>query len=148
MKFSLKTLLLLLAVAAFTQIACKKDDDNSKSPEEILTSVSCWSSVKDELYNPTSNMWEDQAIDDCSKDDCLSFKSDKTATFDEGATKCDPADPQTSTGTWSLSADGKTLTSVIDGDTSMGTIIELTASQLIIEVEFFGIKFRSTLQPK
>lgn len=145
MKFSLKSLLLLLAVsAAAFFVACKKDDNN-KSPEDTLTSVSCWAPSKDELFNPATNQWEDQGVDACSQDDCITLSSDKTVSFDEGATKCDPTDPQTATGTWSLSADGKTLTVVIDGDTTFGTVVELTSSKLVLESEFLGIKFRSTL---
>ncbi len=144
MKFSIKFSLLLLVVAAFSFTACKDDDE--KSAEELLTAASCWSPTKDELFNSTTNKWEDQGVDDCTKDDCTKFNSDKTASFDEGATKCDPSDPQTNTGTWSLSADGKTLTATIGGDTSSATIVELTSSKLVLEYEFFGIKFRSTME--
>lgn len=142
MKFSIKFPLLLLAVAAFSFTACKDDDE--KSPEELLTAASCWSPTKDELYNVATNQWEDQGVDNCTKDDCTKLNSDKTVSFDEGATKCDPSDPQTSTGTWSVSADGKTLTLAIDGQSLGGTIVELSASKMVVEYEFFGIKFRST----
>lgn len=146
MKLTLKTLLLLTLVAA-TFAACKKDDDNG-SPEDNLTSATCWGQVKDELYDPTTSTWTDAGIDDCSKDDCTNFKSDKTISFDEGATKCDPSDPQTSEGTWSLSADGKTLTLTQDGISIDGTVVELTAAKLVLEYDFFGFKSRSTFQPK
>ncbi|HRI58252.1 MAG TPA: lipocalin family protein [Saprospiraceae bacterium] len=147
MKFTLKTLL-LLAVAAATFVACDKDDDNGKSPEEILTSVTCWAQVKSELYNSATSQWEDQGVDDCTKDDCTNFKSDKTIAFDEGATKCDPSDPQTSVGTWSLSADGKTLTLTQDGISFAGTVIELSASKVVLEYDILGFKSRTTFQPK
>ena len=145
MKFPIKSLLLLLAVSAFSFVACDDDDDNQSS-EELLTSASCWSPVKDELFNPATSQWEDQGVDDCTKDDCTKLNSDKTVTFDEGATKCDPNDPQSSTGTWSVSADGKTLTVTVDGETTSGTIVELSSTKLVLEVEFLGVKFRSTLQ--
>ncbi len=145
MKFTLKPLL-LLAVAAFSFASCDKDDDDGKSSDELLTSVTCWSPVKDELYNPATSTWEDQGVDDCTKDDCTNFKSDKTIAFDEGATKCDPSDPQTSAGTWSLSADGKTLTLTQDGISFNGTVVELSASKLVLEYDILGFKSRSTLQ--
>lgn len=145
MKFSIKSLLFLLAVSAFSFVACN-DDEDTQTPEDLLTSASCWSPVKDEIFNPQTNQWEDQGVDDCTKDDCTKLNSDKTVSFDEGATKCDPSDPQTSTGTWSLSADGKTLTITVDNETVPGTVVELTSSKLVLEVEFLGIKFRSTLQ--
>ncbi|MBV6439495.1 MAG: hypothetical protein DYG98_24035 [Haliscomenobacteraceae bacterium CHB4] len=146
MKFSIKSLLLLLVVSTFAFVACKGDDD--KSAEELLAGASCWSLVKDELYNPATSQWEDQGVDDCTKDDCTKLNSDKTVSFDEGATKCDPDDPQTSTGTWSISADGKTLTLTVDGETLAGTIIELSASKLVLETDFLGFKIRSTLEAK
>ena len=144
MKFSLKTLL-VLALAASTFASCKKDDDG-KSAEDNLTSASCWAPVKDELYNSATSAWEDQGVDDCTKDDCSKFNSDKSISFDEGATKCDPTDPQTSTGTWSLSADGKTLSLTQDGFTIAGNVIELTSTKLVIEYDILGFKSRSTLQ--
>ncbi len=147
MKFTLKTLL-LLAVAAATFVACDSDNDDDKSPEEILTSVSCWQQAKSELYNPATSQWEDQGVDDCSKDDCTNFNSDKTLAFDEGATKCDPSDPQTSTGTWSLSSDGKTLTITQDGISVAGTLTELSSNKVVIEYDFLGFKSRTTFQPK
>lgn len=144
MKFSLKTLL-ILALAATTFASCKKDDDGS-SAEDNLTGASCWSPVKDELYNSATSAWEDQGVDNCTKDDCTKFNSDKTIAFDEGATKCDPTDPQTSTGTWSLSADGKTLSLTQDGFTIAGTVVELSSTKLVIEYDILGFKSRSTLQ--
>lgn len=143
MKFSLKTLL-LLAVATAPFVSCKKDDD--KSAEDTLTSATCWSQVKDEVYNTTTSQWEDQGVDDCTKDDCTNFKSDKTASFDEGATKCDPTDPQTTTGTWSLSADGKTLTLTQDGVSLDGTVVELSSSKMVLEYDFAIFKNRLTFQ--
>ncbi len=142
MKFSIKTLLLLFAVASISMTACKKDD--AKSNEDKLTSATCWKQSKNEVFDPTTNVWQDSPIDDCSKDDCVTFKADKTTTFDEGATKCDPSDPQTATGTWSISADGKTMT-VNDGtETTVGTIIELTDNKLVLEVDVILFKARIT----
>ncbi len=142
MKFSIKTLLLLLAVSAFTVTACKDDESN----EDKLTAASCWKNTKSETYDPTTNVWTEDVLDDCDKDDCTRFNADKTMTFDEGATKCDPADPQTSTGSWSLSADGSTLT-VSDpgsGFSFAGQITELSSSRLVVEIDILGFKSRIT----
>ena len=143
MKFSTTNFLLFLAVAAMSFVACKKD----ATPEDMLTGQSCWAQVKSETYNDATSQWEVDLIDDCTKDDCTEFKSDKTLTFDEGATKCDPSSPQSSTGTWSLSADGQTLTVTQDGFTLPFALIELSSSKLVLESDFLG-KTRITFQSK
>lgn len=50
-------------------------------------------------------------FDPCDLDNSMIFKSDKKLAYDEGATKCDPADPQQGTdGTWSYDKSTKILT--------------------------------------
>ncbi len=47
----------------------------------------------------------------CEKDNLTTFRSDNSYFVDEGATKCDPKDPQTSEeGTYTVSADEKIVT--------------------------------------
>lgn len=41
-------------------------------------------------------------LEPCEKDDLTHFKKDGTAVDDDGATKCDPADPQTESYLWSF----------------------------------------------
>ncbi|MBK8568278.1 MAG: hypothetical protein IPN76_34475 [Saprospiraceae bacterium] len=43
----------------------------------------------------------------CIKDDNTVFKTSGTVNFDEGGSKCNPNDPQTTAGTWALSTDEK-----------------------------------------
>ncbi|MCB0527568.1 MAG: lipocalin family protein [Saprospiraceae bacterium] len=140
----IKTLLLLFVVAGFSMTACKKDSD-SKSNEEKLTGASCWKQSKVEAQDPFTGSWVEDTIDDCDKDDCITFNEDKTLDFDEGAVKCDPSDPQTATGTWSLSADGTTLTLNDPNSGSFtGTVTELTDSKLVLEIDVLGFKSRIT----
>jgi hypothetical protein len=144
MKFSIKSLLLLLLMAAVSVSACKKDDE--ESAEDKLTAVSCWKQTKNETFNPVTSIWENEPIDACTQDDCTKFNADKTLSFDEGATKCDPTDPQTGTGTWTLSADGKMLTisDNASGIAFIGTITELTSNKLVLEIDIAGFKSRIT----
>lgn len=114
--------------------ACKKD----KSPEELLTGASCWKQVKSESRATTNDAWTEDTIDACSADDCTSFKSGGTYSLDEGATKCDPADPQTVSGTFTLSEDGTTLTITQDGLTLPAIVEELTENKMVLTISFIG----------
>lgn len=121
-----------LACGVFAFSSCKKDD----SPADLLTGPSCWKTVKSEIRDSGSTTWVDDS-DACSTDDCSSF-SNGTYSFDEGATKCDPSDPQSSTGTYVLSDDGKTLTVSEGGFSLPFTVEELTSKKLVLTISFFG----------
>ena len=140
MKFSTKSFFFSAMIAVLSFASCKKD----KTTTDLLTDGSCWKQTKSEYYNSTTSAWENELIDACSADDCTDFTSDNKLAFDEGATKCDPADPQTSTGTWALAADDKTLTITQGGLGFSGTIIEISDSKLVWEYDFLGDKGRIT----
>ena len=138
----MKNYLLLLAVAASVSLtSCGNDDDEvvTKSKTDLLT-ASGWKGTS-LTVNPAID-WDNDGtketnltpfIDACSLDDLKIFKADKTYTEDEGATKCDPADPQViASGTWSFNADETTLTTTESGSSTPDTftISELTESSL------------------
>ncbi len=114
--------------------SCKKDKDE---PKDLLTAPSCWKTVKTESRSTTTDPWTDDS-EACSTDDCTRFNSDGTASFDEGATKCDPTDPQTSTGSYTLSDDGKSITITQDGFSIPAVVDELTSTKLVVTVTFLG----------
>lgn len=118
----------------FTVSSCKKDKDD---PKDLLTSPSCWKTVKSESRINTTDPWTDDT-ESCSTDDCTKFNADGTTSIDEGATKCDPGDPQTVSGTFELSEDGKTITITESGFTLPATVEELTSKKLVLTVSFFG----------
>lgn len=66
--------------------------------------------------------------EECSKDNIFKFNEDGSITEDEGAEKCNPDDPQTTTeGTWNLSEDGASISAVFWGlDTGSADIITLS----------------------
>lgn len=116
--------------------ACGKDD----SPKDLLTSASCWKITKIESRASANDPWENTILIECTKDDCTSYDSDGKFTFDEGATKCVINDPQTITGTYTLSEDGKTL---VMTDTQVGfpltfTVEEITSGKLVLVSTFLG----------
>jgi hypothetical protein len=110
---SINYLVLFVFALTITISSCKKDE-STKSSKEIMTSKS-WkvSSSK------TDGVAE--VIEDCQKDDILTFASSGTYTYNVGANTCN-ADETTYDGSWSLSADGKTLT--VDGETAAVVITE------------------------
>ncbi len=143
MKNALKTAVSLLLVCAFAVVGCKKDDP---SPTEILTAGTCWKMTLLEGFDTANNLWVAVPIEDCDADNCFTFKADQSFSVEEGSTKCDPDDPQTSTGTWSLSDDGKKL-SLSDSSTSdVGTIVELVSGKLVYEATFDDAKIRITMR--
>ncbi len=134
------------AIAACTLLfaACKKDE----KPTNLLSGSTCWKQVKSESRTVGTDAWGEDELDACILDDCTSYTDDGKVNFDEGATKCDPSDPQTSSGTYSLSDDGKTLTVTQLGVTTPFTLEDLTSSKMVIVVYgVFGIyDIRSTLE--
>ena len=133
---------MLIAMAAIVFAACKKEDDDNtpgtnKTKTEMITTGS-WITY-DMLLNGVS-FWG--LTDPCSKDDFLIFKTGGVVVTDEGPTKCDPGDPQTTNGTWSLSSDEKKIT--LDGD--VADITDLTDVNMVISMQdstdFYVIKMK------
>ena len=143
MKNALKTAASLLFVCAFAVIGCKKDDP---SPTEILTAGDCWKMTLLEGFDTANNLWVAVPIEDCDADNCFTFKVDQTFSVEEGAAKCDPDDPQTTGGAWSISTDGKKLSLTDSGTTDVGTIVELVNGKLVYELTFDDEKIRVTMR--
>lgn len=100
----------LLIIVVFT--SCSKDDNkNALKSKTSLITQSPWSMTK--LETKTNNgIWSDiyPGLNACTKDNKSTFSSSGTYTLDEGATKCDPGDPQNSTLSWSFGANETMLT--------------------------------------
>ncbi|HRI61004.1 MAG TPA: lipocalin family protein [Saprospiraceae bacterium] len=143
MKFSFQITTLFFAACALFYTSCKEDE---ASPTELLTAPSCWKMSLLEGYDKTNNLWVAVPVDDCEADNCNTFKSDQTFVTDEGATKCDPNDPQSAIGAWSISDDGKKLSISDAGTTDVGTITELTGTKLVLEAAIDNEKVRITYQ--
>lgn len=92
-----------LAIFALSLGACSKNGD--KKTTLVLLTQSSWKyqiAGLDSDFNGTVDL-EDPDLKDCDKDDITTFKTDNTGIFDEGATKCDPDDPQTKAFSWQFS---------------------------------------------
>jgi hypothetical protein len=137
--FLYSAMFLIAAIVISTSVSCKKDDDGPKSNTETISGKKF--KVTAMTIDPAVEVGGNTITDlfsfmpDCSKDDYMVMNSDGTATFDEGATKCEPDDPQTESGTWAFLDNETKLSVTYDGDTEVYNIIELTESVLKISFE-------------
>lgn len=79
--------------------------------------------------------------DACDNDNLAIYKNDGTGTYDEGASKCDDLDPQTSAFNWAFNADETQL--IEDGET-IYTINELSATSMKLGDSFDGAEIGAT----
>ena len=79
--------------------------------------------------------------DACDNDNLAIYKNDGTGTYDEGASKCDDLDPQTSAFNWAFNADETQL--IEDGQT-IYTINELSATSMKLGDSFDGAEIGAT----
>ena len=129
----MKTTLVTCCAILFL-LACKKDKE-SKSKIELLTTGS-WH-VSAYTVDPAIDFDGDgteetnvyAVMDQCIKDDHTTFMANGSAQLDEGATKCDPGDPQTISLTWSINQDETQLE--VQGIEYL--IESLTESQMILK---------------
>lgn len=109
----------MLLAAATVIISCSKDDNDNNgngggSAASGNTAKLCGKNWK--LTSVLNNGVEFiQLIDSCELDNIRRFSTNNTYTEDEGATKCDPADPQTTSGIWSWAAsETQLITDTVD----------------------------------
>ena len=119
-------------------ISCKKDgdDDGGKTRLQLITSAA-WKF--DNAYfdqnkdNQPDFELPDGTLEDCDTDNIVTLNADGTGIVDEGATKCDGADPQTYNITWEFKVGEKTINipgagiGALSGDAE---IVELTGTKL------------------
>lgn len=141
------TLLAFMSLVVIFISSCSKDEDspadNLKTATEYLTAGN-WKMTA-LTVNPSTGGISDifGQMPVCNTDDLTKFYSNGTITDDEGATKCDPDDPQiTNDGTWVLSEDNTILTmDYPDENPTELTIVELNRSTFkgtYIIIEDFG----------
>jgi hypothetical protein len=128
----MKKLMIAIAAIALTMSLsnCSKDDDAAGKLSEIITGKN-WK-VTAMTVNPALFGVSDwyAAMEECEKDNFMTFYSDGTTITDEGATICDTGDPQQVTDHWTLSADEKTLTLISSEDTTAFTVKSFSASKI------------------
>lgn len=124
-----------VAVLALTFTSCKKDEENpTPSPAPAPTKTQLLTAKSWKMASmKVGTMDYFGFLPACQKDDFLTFKTNMTVVDDDGATKCDPADPQTETSGWSFI---NNETAILSESTDTLKIIKLTADTLKVETKF------------
>jgi hypothetical protein len=129
MKSNLFKLLALLVVVASLS-GCSKSS-TSKSKTELLTQAG-WKITSTGIDADKNGTVDSDVAEACEKDNTLTFAVGGTGLMEEGATKCDPTDPQTAAFAWQLKNGEKDLE--FEGETF--TILVLSDTQLKLYYEF------------
>ena len=114
-------------------IACKKNSDNNNTPKTKteLISASVWKFDNAKV----SGVDISGLLDDCDKDNTVTFVSNGSGTADEGPAKCNSGDPQTISFTWTFENNETTIQAtapLFPGGNGTFTIVTLTDTQLVV----------------
>lgn len=130
---NIKILAFGIVASALMFSACKKDDpktDDKPSGSSLLTGKD-WRLIGLTLTVsgiPPTDLYAQ--MDACDKDDLIEYLANGDVKEKAGATKCDPTEPDFSiSGKWALLNNNAQLR-IIDGDTTLLTLQELTATSL------------------
>lgn len=123
---------ILLFAGIFLFAACSKKDEGVPPPSKtVILTASSWKLGSAGIG--TSNLPIPASyLPPCDADNKITFKSDKTGVVDEGASKCDPGDPQTYTFTWDFANNETEInfsTPVFLGMGGVAKIIDLSATK-------------------
>lgn len=141
----MKYYVIALVSIGFIVFSCNKDDDDKKDDAstkvQLMTSAT-WK-YDTAAIDADKNGTPDQplpagTIENCEKDNVITFKSDSTGTLNEGTTKCDPSDPQTTSFKWWFKDNGAVLYSpdpIFGGLSGDVKVIELSATKLRVTKE-------------
>ncbi|MBV4357075.1 hypothetical protein [Pinibacter aurantiacus] len=150
--FTKKAALVILSAAVI--VGCKKDDNNNGSSKTQLITSGNWK-VASDYYDPAVDWDGDGHTENevfnlysaCDKDDILIFKTDGSLTLEEGASKCDPSDPQVIESTaWKFSNNESILLVGPSGSEQSIQLLELSSTTLKIKVIFTvqGVSYTET----
>ena len=134
---TIKFFAVALAAITMSLSACKKDEATPATPKvsgaSLLTGKD-WRITALTVTSPGGTIDIFATFDACQKDDLLEFVANGTILEKEGATKCDPADPDTAPGGFWALIDNDTKLRIIDGDTTIADVIELTATAMRLRI--------------
>ena len=85
--------------------SCKKNDSGGQTNMQLITAAA-WkydtAAIDLNLDGTAETALPPGIIESCDEDNIVTLKDDGTGTVDEGASKCDPGDPQSVAITWTF----------------------------------------------
>jgi len=147
-------LCLLLMTFSIIWASCSKSNSNSNSANVTLLTKSVWKfdTAGIDLDKDGNIDQEDPSLEACFKDNTYQFNKDSTVVMDEGATKCDSGDPQTSSYSWSITnSNPAVLKSDVDPILAQGLKVRtLTDTKLTVykDTSYLGVSFWYVLSLK
>ena len=143
----LPCLIVLASITIWT--ACTKNSSSSTEPSSRTTIITegSWkidTAGVDTDKNGTIDIG-DSTLLSCQKDNTYTFLKDSTGIADEGPTKCNSTDPQSTPFTWNFSGTGQSvIKSSADPLLANGiNIFSMTSTQIVLykDTAVFGISF-------
>lgn len=135
MKTKITLLLACFTTAVIVLSSCGKEEDNNNNPtpktKTQLLSQGTWKFSSATVGGADASAF----VQTCQKDNILTFAAAGTGILDEGATKCNAADPQTSPFTWTWASNETVLnvsTTLFTGGSSTFTLVSLTETNLVL----------------
>lgn len=131
-----KQLLSLTIFLSFLFItSCGKDDNPVvvKTKTQLISQSTC--KFKSATANGVDVSNQSPPFDPCRKDNILTFTAALTGTIDEGPSKCNPADLQTTSFTWNFASNETILhisTALFTGGSNDFTLVSLTETELVV----------------
>ncbi len=125
-------------IAGFTSlslliVSCKKNDSTNPTPKTKtdLLAQGSWKFSKATVGGADASSF----LETCKKDNIATFAAAGTGTLDEGATKCNAADPQTAPFTWNFKTNETELfisTILFTGGNSTFILVSLSETELVL----------------
>jgi hypothetical protein len=135
---SLKISLALLTCMVLS-VSCSKKDKVEEMTKTAIITTSSWRYDTAGIDLNGDGTGETAIppgiLESCDTDNIITFKSDKTGTVDEGATKCSSSDPQSVPFTWELINNENEInfnTAIFVGVSGVAKIVELTPTKFVL----------------
>jgi hypothetical protein len=131
-----------LSYTLLASVSCEKKEVTPSKTEILTKSKWAWTAG---TVSPAFDFFGDgkpisgeyhSKMPVCFQDDIRTFDAAGTYTVDEGATKCDPADPQIyNLATWKWEASETVIAIIVDGETRKWKVNELTETVMKVTEE-------------
>ncbi|MFT3936890.1 MAG: hypothetical protein QM726_24910 [Chitinophagaceae bacterium] len=130
--------ILAFSFILITSFSCKKSDTDTPVAPKSKTTLLTQSTWKVQTVGVDANK-DGVAESDvtslvpaCKLDNVYTFKSDGTGSMDEGAAKCNSADAQTQSFTWTFKTNETILSGTFSFTSSDATIVSMTETTMIV----------------